>query len=280
MKDVFGDAETREDSPRKRARSLSEHGGPESSRARGVWVAGDIGGIDDGDSSGIDHDESTSGATVVCFRTAEHLLSAAGEVWACGGGIGSLQCAGWAFEPGMLFGSLDKWWAPGLEERPSPHEGIDFVQYFVEPGETAQYLPPGSTVHPLLPGRVVSVFNDIMNQTVVVAHDTLGLPGEGGVALGGAPIRIEMWPRDKQLLTIYGHVKAAVQMGDQLNRTSAVLGFVEVRSAQPPSAPPTAHLHLSVAWMQVGAKPPSSWRDFTTSPRFIIFEPPTPTGGL
>jgi len=74
----------------------------------------------------------------------------------------------WVFQPGMLFGSPDKWWGD-FGRRDFPHEGLDFALYRDNDGKIRS-LGQGTRVPALFAGVVRSIFSDYLGQAIVVEH--------------------------------------------------------------------------------------------------------------
>jgi len=82
----------------------------------------------------------------------------------------------WAFCPGMLFNSPDKWWGDfGL--RDYPHEGLDLCLYQSAAGEIVQ-LGAGTRIPVMHAGVVRALFTDFLGQAVIIEHET-GLDQDG-----------------------------------------------------------------------------------------------------
>jgi murein DD-endopeptidase MepM/ murein hydrolase activator NlpD len=75
----------------------------------------------------------------------------------------------WAFCPGMLFGSLDKWWGDH-GERDFPHEGIDLCLYRDTFGNLVQ-LNDETRIPVMHDGAVKAMFVDFLGQAVIIEHD-------------------------------------------------------------------------------------------------------------
>jgi hypothetical protein len=134
----------------------------------------------------------------------------------------------WAFYPGMLFISLDRWWGNGgLRDR--PHEGVDFCFYRDREGRM-HYLPDTPLSIPVLyGGTVVQVVEDYIGTSLFVLHDIHD-------------------PHGNQLYTIYGHTDPAegVRSGVAVEEGMIIAAIADAgkNKAKMPS-----HLHLSIAWI-------------------------------
>jgi hypothetical protein len=76
----------------------------------------------------------------------------------------------WAFCPGMLFGSTDKWWGDH-GHRDFPHEGIDFCLYEDRSGRLLR-LDAQTRIPAMDDGVVRAIFTDYLGQAVIIEHET------------------------------------------------------------------------------------------------------------
>jgi len=146
----------------------------------------------------------------------------------------------WVFHPGMLFGSVQKWWGEG-GCRDNPHEGLD-IAWFRDGGGEIRRLGAGTLVPALYGGEVVRIGHDYLGESVYVCHGM-----EDGYG--------------RTLHTIYGHIRP----GDHIRRLASVgageaLGTVVDPGLRDRKAP--AHLHITAAWIP-GSLPPEgmTWRE-------------------
>jgi hypothetical protein len=141
--------------------------------------------------------------------------------------INNLDLRGWLFYPGMLFGSMDKWW--GIRNsRDSAHEGIDLCFYRSTSGSMAT-LEPGTLIPILHDGQIVHITDDFLGKTVFVRH-----PRHGAC--------------NRELYSIYGHIRPKDPLLPGLQvRAGDIVGCIAApRNRAGISAPPP-HLHLSAA---------------------------------
>ena len=87
----------------------------------------------------------------------------------------------WVFDPGMLFGSPDKWWGD-FGRRDFPHEGLDFALYCDDVGRIRS-LGQGTRVPAMFAGVVRSVFSDYLGQAIVVEHAEVGKSGARRISI-------------------------------------------------------------------------------------------------
>ena len=133
----------------------------------------------------------------------------------------------WAFYPGMLFNSTDKWWEMG-GKRDKPHEGLDLWLYRDEDG--GNYSLDTTTKVPVMyEGRVVRIIDDFIGKSVFVCHDIYN--GKGN-----------------QLYTIYAHVEPYVGISKDTPLSEGDI-LASITDARRKKAKMSSHLHISVAWI-------------------------------
>ena len=154
-----------------------------------------------------------------------------------------LQCDGfleWVFHPGMLFGSVGKWWGGG-GTRGRPHEGLD-VALFRDASGRMRRVEAGTLVPALYGGEVVRMGPDYLGDLAFVRHEIDD--GHGST-----------------LHTIYGHIRVDDHIR-RLVRVNAgkVIGCVSDRGLRGGKAP--AHLHITAAWIPNSLPPEKmSWKE-------------------
>jgi hypothetical protein len=154
----------------------------------------------------------------------------------------------WLFRPGMIHGSVYKWWGD-RGKRTVPHEGVDFC-LFADARGAVHHLTGASLIPAFYAGTVVSIIPDFLGRTIIV--ETEGSEGK--------------------MLLFYGHLTPdkALGIGTPISGGSA-LGLV--------SPPKTAsvglllHAHITVArvhdrvnyellnWNSIGTTEPLSLLD-------------------
>ncbi len=78
------------------------------------------------------------------------------------------------FFPGMLFGSMEKWWGRG-GTRAQSHEGLD-ICFFADGGGINFRLDETVRIPAASGGRVAGIIPDFLGSTVIAQHDNL--PGQ------------------------------------------------------------------------------------------------------
>ena len=133
----------------------------------------------------------------------------------------TFQC--WVFCPGMLFGSMEKWWGDH-GERDFPHEGIDFCLYRATSGELVR-LNETTRIPVIYDGVVKAMFTDFLGQAVIVEH--------GGTA-GGAG----------SYLTAYAHTKPRekIKPGTMLKQGEIIGTIADTHRSKAGILP---HLHFT-----------------------------------
>lgn len=129
----------------------------------------------------------------------------------------------WVFHPGMLFGSLCKWWG-GQGKRHTAHEGLDLCLYRDKGGNMVTFLQE-LRIPALSGGEVIGVVDDFLGRSIFIRHPFHG--GDGG-----------------QLITAYGHTDplAGIAPG-QAVKAGAIIATVRPGVGKGGIMP---HLHLSV----------------------------------
>ncbi len=134
----------------------------------------------------------------------------------------------WAFYPGMLFLSRDRWWGNGgLRDR--PHEGVDFCFYRDREGRIHSLSDTPLAIPVLYGGRVVQVVEDYIGTSLFVLHDIYD-------------------PHGNQLYTIYGHTDHAEGVKSGVAVEEGMI-IATVADAGKKKAKMPSHLHLSIAWI-------------------------------
>jgi murein DD-endopeptidase MepM/ murein hydrolase activator NlpD len=130
---------------------------------------------------------------------------------------------GWAFCPGMLFDSPDKWWGDH-GQRDFPHEGIDFCLYENAAGGLDR-LNETTRIPAMHDGAVKALFADYLGQAVVIEHD--GIQGER-----------------ERFLSVYAHTKPekGIQPGAVIREGDVIATIADTRRSKANILP---HLHFS-----------------------------------
>ncbi len=87
----------------------------------------------------------------------------------------------WAFCPGMLFNSPDKWWGD-YGRRDFPHEGLDFCLYR-DADDNLRRLDERTRIPVMHDGRVRALFTDYLGQAVVIEHDRIPSTSEKAISI-------------------------------------------------------------------------------------------------
>ena len=114
-------------------------------------------------------------------------------------------------------------------------------------------LGPGVRVPALWAGTVVAVVPDFLGRSVFVAHDRQD--GEG-----------------RRLHSVYGHLEPGPGLAPgSLLREGGEVGAIADPAARKSSVP--AHLHLTVAWIAVGARGTLDWSVLRDPARTVLIDP-------
>ncbi len=166
--------------------------------------------------------------------------------------LGARQFAQWAFHPGMLFHSRQRWWGNG-GFRNRPHEGIDLC-LFIDQAGSVQILDRGAQIPAIYGGTVKTVIDDYLGKTIFIAHDIYDGTGT-------------------QLYTIYGHLepRAGLAQGALLAEDENVGCISGIADRRLPIIP---HVHISVAWIPEKFPPERlTWKMMNDSPEITLLNP-------
>ncbi|MEE4111525.1 MAG: M23 family metallopeptidase [Desulfobacteraceae bacterium] len=130
---------------------------------------------------------------------------------------------GWAFCPGMVFGSMDKWWGDH-GQRDFPHEGVDFCLYEDRSGQVHR-LDEKTRIPVMADGVVRAMFKDYLGQAVIVEHEDL----QGGGLY----------------LSVYAHTRPreGLRPGNAVRAGDIIATVADTRHSKAKILP---HLHLSI----------------------------------
>ena len=142
-------------------------------------------------------------------------------------GLNELGFREWAFYPGMLFNSTEKWW--GKEgKRDTPHEGLDLCLYRNKNGDTST-LDTTVKIPVMYEGRVIRIIDDFIGKSIFVSH---------GIYDG----------KGNQLYTIYSHVEhyKGIIRETMLHEGDIIATITDAKKKK---AKMSSHVHISVAWI-------------------------------
>jgi hypothetical protein len=158
----------------------------------------------------------------------------------------------WAFYPGMLFQSDDKWWGDRGRRKRS-HEGLDICFYLGTDGEIRN-LPPTANIPVMYEGTVVCLLDDYIGKTLFILHDIYD-------------------KNQNQLCSIYGHTKPC----DTIRVSSVVRQgdiIAAICDAERKGVPMSSHLHLSLAWIPKSYEYQQlSWEKISRQTELILLDP-------
>jgi len=132
----------------------------------------------------------------------------------------------WVFYPGMLFHSMDKWWA-NSGKRDKPHEGLDLC-FYRDPWNNIFCLDENVKIPVLYDGVIAKIVDDFMGKSIFVKHHLLD-------------------NHPSSLYTIYGHTNPLPGLHER-----RIVKEGEILATLAPSgqskSPIPSHLHLSLGW--------------------------------
>jgi len=154
----------------------------------------------------------------------------------------------WVFQPGMDFGTQDKWWN-STDKRDPPHEGLDFCCFETSQGQL-EYLAENTLVPVMYDGAVARLFRDFLGSSILVAHD--------------------FQDKGRNLYTVFAHVKplAGVAAGKQLQSGEPIATICPAKHGNM-----NPHLHLSVIWADAATVGSLDWQTMHDVKRVSICNP-------
>jgi hypothetical protein len=159
----------------------------------------------------------------------------------------------WAFYPGMLFNSREKWWGD-MGQRQRPHEGLD-IGFFLDLLRKHVRIPNHAVVPVMFQGEVLAFGeDDFFGDTLYVKHPA-------------------MQDRGRVLCTIYGHVTPHPDLyPGKIVQTGETIASISDFGT--PKSGITAHLHLSVAWIvESSTKETWTWKMIKDSQKVQLIDP-------
>ena len=158
----------------------------------------------------------------------------------------------WAFYPGMLFQSMERWWDNG-GFRDKPHEGIDLCLYNDQSGST-RGLDTAARIPGMYRGCVKNIIDDYIGKTVFMAHDIYN-------------------DTVKQLYSVYGHIEllGRIERGVLLEEGEVVASIAGTEGKRFKILP---HVHISVAWIPEDCPAENlDWKIMNASPDIMLLNP-------
>ncbi|MBW2602932.1 MAG: M23 family metallopeptidase [Deltaproteobacteria bacterium] len=133
---------------------------------------------------------------------------------------------GWAFCPGMLFNSTDKWWGD-RGKRGKPHEGLDLC-FYKDREDTILRLGEEAKVPVIYNGRVVRIADDFLGKSVVIEHLLSDFD-------------------NNRFCTIYGHTipEDNLHVGKIVKEGDVIATLADSSRSKTNILP---HLHISLGW--------------------------------
>ena len=133
---------------------------------------------------------------------------------------------GWAFYPGMLFHSTDKWWGD-RGKRGKPHEGLDLGLY-MDRKDRILRLGEKAKIPVMYDGKVVRVVDDFLGKSVIIEH-------------------LFSNHDNNRLCTIYGHTipEDHLHVGNIVKAGDVIATLADSTRSKTNIFP---HLHISLGW--------------------------------
>jgi len=158
----------------------------------------------------------------------------------------------WAFYPGMLFQSVERWWGNG-GYRSTPHEGIDLCLYCDSSGNTHR-LDMAARIPMMYKGLTKVIIEDSLGQTVFIAHEICN-------------------DAEKQLYSIYGHIEPPGRIArEMILEEGDIIGSIAGTEDRRFKIIP--HAHISLAWISRNFPPAQlNWQSMNTSPDIMLLNP-------
>jgi len=158
----------------------------------------------------------------------------------------------WAFWPGMLFNSPDKWWGDH-GRRDFPHEGIDFCLYMDRSGKLLRF--GAQTRIPVMhDGLVRALFADYLGLAVIIEHE-------------------HPQNRNEKLISVYAHTKPKkeIQPGAVVKEGDIIATIAETHRSKAKILP---HLHYSIGRPSTDlVYEPFVWNIMRDPARVALLEP-------
>ncbi|MFH0977063.1 MAG: M23 family metallopeptidase [Spirochaetota bacterium] len=80
----------------------------------------------------------------------------------------------WNFAPGMLYGSIEKWWDKG--NRDNHHEGVDVCLYR-DKSDNIFRLKEKTLIPAIYDGIIAGIIDDYLGKSIIIEHDLNGVSG-------------------------------------------------------------------------------------------------------
>lgn len=159
---------------------------------------------------------------------------------------------GWAFCPGMVYRSTEKWWGDH-GRRDFPHEGIDFCLYKDRSGRIRR-VDQQTRIPVMHDGMVRALFSDYLGQAVVIEHEDV--PGGNG-----------------PFISVYAHTKpaAGIQPGVFVKQGELIATIADTGHSRANIQP---HLHFTLGRPSPKmVYEPFVWNDMRDPERVILLDP-------
>jgi murein DD-endopeptidase MepM/ murein hydrolase activator NlpD len=135
----------------------------------------------------------------------------------------------WIFYPGMLFGSVDKWWVKS--KRDKPHEGLDLCFYSNHSDEILR-LNEGTNIPVMFDGIIAGIIDDFLGKSIIFEHNISGGSKSG-------------------FCSIYGHVipDKNICVGSIVKQGDVIAALADAEKSKAKIFP---HLHITLGYTREG----------------------------
>jgi murein DD-endopeptidase MepM/ murein hydrolase activator NlpD len=131
----------------------------------------------------------------------------------------------WVFYPGMLFGSLDKWWDRG--KRDKPHEGLDLC-FYRDYTDKILRINDGINIPAIFDGIVTGIIDDFLGKSIIIKHNITG-------------------DSKSEFYSVYGHVipGESINIGCIVKQGDIIAALADAGKSKAKIFP---HLHITLGY--------------------------------
>jgi murein DD-endopeptidase MepM/ murein hydrolase activator NlpD len=157
----------------------------------------------------------------------------------------------WIFYPGMLFGSMDKWW--DKSKRDKPHEGLDFC-FYSDLSDKILRLNEGVNIPAMFDGIIAGIIDDFLGKSIIFKHN---IPGSSMISF----------------CSIYGHVipDKNIGAGSIVKQGDIIAALADAGKSKAKIFP---HLHITLGYTREGILYDSlDWTTISDPKLFTLIDP-------
>jgi murein DD-endopeptidase MepM/ murein hydrolase activator NlpD len=135
----------------------------------------------------------------------------------------------WIFSPGMLFGSIEKWWDAG--KRDKPHEGLDLC-FYADLEQKILHFTEDLKIPAIFNGVVAGIIEDFLGKSIIIKHN---------ISAGSG----------RPFFSIYGHVipERSINEGTMIRQGDVIALLAGTGKSKAKIFP---HLHVSLGFIIEG----------------------------